>query len=623
MGPGNTMLTRLLYLLGEAYAQRYSISQDSEDLDRAISHFQSSANLSVGPQGSRLEAAMAWAHYASKKQGPAAALDALDVAIDVITLYGASQDQGVTRRHQRLSTTSFIVLNAAARALRAERVDKALQYLEKGRGVVWRQLHDLRMSVHYPAAENHPLIDRLRTVSRDLDAAERRIRGTFNYGEKFKWLEETPVTQRMLFRENEAKYAKIAKEREDLLRTIRETIPDFGRFLLPTSINDWIKLLPEHGAVVVVNVTQSQCDAIILSGRFGEPKHVPLDKFSGEKAKGLRETLRTLLVDLGMLQRSQVIPDTRAIRPAKPKSSSPTLSSILQELWVAVVNPVVDALGLHQSQTADHRIWWCPTGPLASLPLHAAGIYRGSSRDNLSRYAVSSYTPTVASLIERLVEKRKLSSEANSGICMVSVSTAPGLPHIPGIQLEVDNINAQLEGTSISSLRLQEGEATVQATTSAMENHSCIHLACHGAQDTTEPLKSRFYLQDGQLDLSTILDSNLKNADLAFLSACETSVGDARLSEEVVHLAAGMLAAGYRGVVGTMWSIQDTHAPRVAEEYYKELIRRSGQINGNSAVLDGRQAAFALQHAVHQLQETLDDSDSALLCWVPYVHFGL
>ena len=34
----------------------------------------------------------------------------------------------------------------------------------------------------------------------------------------------------------------------------------------------------------------------------------------------------------------------------------------------------------HQSDSCPdpldrHCIWWCPTGPLAFLPLHAAGIY--------------------------------------------------------------------------------------------------------------------------------------------------------------------------------------------------------------------------------------------------------
>lgn len=208
---------------------------------------------------------------------------------------------------------------------------------------------------------------------------------------------------------------------------------------------------------------------------------------------------------------------------------------------------------------------------------------------------------------------------------MVSESKAPGLPPIPGARLEVEAIGTQFDGTPINSLRLQEEGATVQATISAMEKYSCVHLACHGKQDTVEPLRSGFQLHDGQLDLSTILKSNMKNADLAFLSACQTSVGDSRLSEEVVHLAAGMLAVGYKGVVGTMWSIQDSHAPRVAEEFYRELIRLgSEQLDkGENAVLDVRHGALALSHAVQKLRVRLDDSDQNLQAWVPYVHFGL
>ena len=41
-------------------------------------------------------------------------------------------------------------------------------------------------------------------------------------------------------------------------------------------------------------------------------------------------------------------------------------------------------------------------------------------------------------------------------------------------------------------------------------------------------------------------------ADLAYLSACQTSTSNEKLSEEAVHLAAGMMAAGYHGDVATM-----------------------------------------------------------------------
>jgi CHAT domain-containing protein len=88
-----------------------------------------------------------------------------------------------------------------------------------------------------------------------------------------------------------------------------------------------------------------------------------------------------------------------------------------------------------------------------------------------------------------------------------------------------------------------------------MDQFPCIHLACHASQNVTDPLESSIYLYDGLLKLSEIMKKNLKNSDFAFLSACQTSKGNEKLLEEVVHLTSGMLAAGYWSVVGTMWSI--------------------------------------------------------------------
>lgn len=102
------------------------------------------------------------------------------------------------------------------------------------------------------------------------------------------------------------------------------------------------------------------------------------------------------------------------------------------------------------------------------------------------------------------------------------------------------------------------------------------------------------------------------------MSACQTSTGDETLSEEAVHLAAGMLAAGYRGVVATMWSIKDFYEPQIAEDFYANLT-------GQSKSLSSDDAARALHYATQKLRKEIkpEDSDSSLLVWVPYVHFGL
>ena len=47
----------------------------------------------------------------------------------------------------------------------------------------------------------------------------------------------------------------------------------------------------------------------------------------------------------------------------------------------------------------------------------------------------------------------------------------------------------------------------------------------------------------------------LHNASLAVLSACMTAMGDENLPDEVIHLAATLLFAGFPGVVATMWYV--------------------------------------------------------------------
>ncbi|TFK23338.1 hypothetical protein FA15DRAFT_594300 [Coprinopsis marcescibilis] len=297
-----------------------------------------------------------------------------------------------------------------------------------------------------------------------------------------------------------------------------------------------------------------------------------------------------------------------------------TLGSILATLWIDVVKPILDALGFssfpHQSSSELPRIWWCATGPLAFLPLHAAGIYDKGDSDTIFDYAVSSYTPTVTSLTSRV--KNALTSLVDtSGLFLVSQPDTPGLSRIPATMEEVRVIKAQLASSGVRDRTLEGSAATIEAGLREMENYNNVHFACHAIQDRDDPLQSGFHFHDGRVSLSTIVKKNLKNANLAFLSACQTSAGDEKLSEEAVHLAAGMLAAGYRGVVGTMWSISDNQAPEVAKDFYEYLLAGGGK------GIDASRASYALHHAIQSLRRRSGNSEHSLLTWVPYVHFGV
>jgi len=270
------------------------------------------------------------------------------------------------------------------------------------------------------------------------------------------------------------------------------------------------------------------------------------------------------------------------------------------------------------------RIWWCATGPLAFLPLHAAGIYNQSEPlariSCISDFAVSSYTPTVSALLDKVKRSVDVRSLSPSKLLIISQPNSPGCSPLPGATEEMNTIQKTIGSDHCTPL--EATVATISKVKLEMQSHGSIHFACHASQNIGAPLKSGFYLDDGRLELAELMKQNIAQCDLAFLSACQTSTGDEKLSEEAVHLAAGMLAVGYRGVVATLWSIKDEYGPVVAEGFYKYLMEH-GRIEGKMR-LDGASAARALHHAIQSIRERPDvgDTEKGLMAWVPYVHFG-
>ena len=233
---------------------------------------------------------------------------------------------------------------------------------------------------------------------------------------------------------------------------------------------------------------------------------------------------------------------------------------------------------------------------------------------------VSSYTPTVSALLEKVKVSANRTSQS-SKILLVSQPNTPDQRPIPGTTREIDAVCKKIGTDSCNLLRLDGAVATVSRVKQEMEVYKWVHLACHAIQTTHEPLRSGFFLHDGRLELLEVMKQNIPQCELAFLSACQTSTGDESLSEEVVHLAAGMLAVGYQGVVSTMWSIKDKHAPDVAGWFYEYLVKKGK--NEGIPRLESANAAYALHHATQCLRKKISDTESALLTWVPYVHFGL
>lgn len=164
---------------------------------------------------------------------------------------------------------------------------------------------------------------------------------------------------------------------------------------------------------------------------------------------------------------------------------------------------------------------------------------------------------------------------------------------------------------------LNDREASMEAVRTVMDQYRWVHLACHGSQHAGDPTQSAFHLYNGPLSFSNLMQTVADDAELAFLSACQTATGDENNPEESVHLTAGMLAVSFKGVVVTMWSIKEADAPTIVEEYYKNLLelRRTDAMGKREAG-----AALALHQAVNVLRDHVGERN--FLSWAPFVHFG-
>jgi hypothetical protein len=126
----------------------------------------------------------------------------------------------------------------------------------------------------------------------------------------------------------------------------------------------------------------------------------------------------------------------------------------------------------------------------------------------------------------------------------------------------------------------ENSPASLDEVLSHLPATSIAHFACHGQQNTRSPLKRALILQDGQLEVSQIMQQSMPNALLAFLSACES---DEKLPDEVIHLGATLLFCGFR------WSCRN-HV--VSKQYYLGNIDLI--VSRSIADADGPKIAFTM-----------------------------
>ena len=601
--------------LGSALEDRFELTRLPTDRSAAVSAFAEAAQHEPAAPSTRIRAARAAAALVADSE-PDRAADMLESAVRLLAEVTPRQLQ---RSDQQFAIGGFaglagdaaaLILARANTVIGQQRPTRALQVLEAGRAVLLSQALDTRddltdLRQHYPALAEHfiSLRDRL-----DQPQDPHPAPSVLNPDALL-----APPGQTAQDR------GRLAGELATVLEQIR-ALEGFATFGLPPPSAE---LLAEavSGPVVTFNVSAYGSNALLLTE----------DGISALELPGL--AYDTVASQINSFHRARFAAADSATSLPDRIAAQEKLLQILDWLWDVAAGPVLDALGYRQSPppgTAWPRVWWAPGGLLGLLPVHAAGHHSEFLAWDVARRTVidrviSSYTPTVRAL--RYARQHTRRDAALPGRALiVAMPVTPGLPgggELPNVPQEVAWVRDLLPDTVL----LAEPDTSEPVTGSAgiatranvldqLPRCPVAHFACHGVTDPADPSKSLLLLHDYQSDpltVASLAPVDLGQAQLAYLSACETALtSTAGLIDEAIHLTTAFQLAGFPHVIGTLWEINDELAVTIARAFYTDL-------RTSPHVLDTGQAARALHNAVRAARDKLPRTPSL---WAAYIHAG-
>ena len=589
-----------LHSLGIGLVDLFELTGDADALAEARTVLGQAAGDDAAPVTVRVRSGWLRSTAATLAGDFAAALAAIEGVVDLLPRLAPPGLRRHDRVHRIGEEVRGVGAQAAAAALNAGRPTRAVELLEQARGLLIAEAlaarddlsglrnlaPDLALELVELRAEIAAMDDRPGAGGTAAEPDGSGARHTRSRGEA-------------------AESRRVVSDRWDALLARIRAVPGLEGFWAPPSA-DSLRPAAADCPVVIVTTHRDRCDALILDGSESSVRHVPLPGLTHEETRQQASRFRAALRNA-----HRAIAGLTAARQAQID-----MRQTLEWLWDTTAGPVLDALA-HRSPPGPDQPWprvcWCPVGPLAALPLHAAGYHDSDDGRSVLDRVVSSYTPTVQALARlraRLPQGGPLGSPVPTLI--VAIAGAPGVSPLPDVRAEVDSLRSLLPDASI----LDGPAATHDAVLAALPRYPVVHLACHGVTNRVFPDSSQLVLYDHgtrPLTITQIMRQELPNAGLAYLSACSTSDQNPRLIDESLHITSAFLLVGYPRVVGTLWEVADQAASRVAAQFYGYLTA-----NGSHSP-DIESTAHALHLAVRALRAEYLGQPAL---WASHVHVG-
>ncbi|EAS19347.1 conserved hypothetical transmembrane protein, FOG, TPR repeat [Flavobacteria bacterium BBFL7] len=141
-----------------------------------------------------------------------------------------------------------------------------------------------------------------------------------------------------------------------------------------------------------------------------------------------------------------------------------------------------------------------------------------------------------------------------------------GLPKLYNTNDEVFSINKYIEGDNYIN-----DQATKSNFKDLVSDYKIIHLATH-ASSGENPFIA-FY--DSKLTIKELYSLD-NNAQLVFLSACDTSIGEIIQGEGTLTIARGFFYTGSQAVIASLWKTSDKSTSYIVEDFYQNIDNELG-----------------------------------------------
>ena len=610
-GPDDPGLGRYANSLGAALQDLFDSTGDAVLLPEARMVYAAAGNAASVPTVDRVEANRGAAWAAMTMGDAAGALAACERAVALLPQIAPRRLSHSDREHG-LGRLAGLAAEAASAAVAANRPARAIELLEQARGVLLAQAIEARSDLtllHTHAPDLATELERLRDSLDAIDHTGSQLSVSLEMALDTGSASPTGKQRVEAARRNAEDRRLLSEAWDQVLIQIRR-LPGFGGFMRPPPITK-LQQAATEGPIVLLNVSRYRSDALLLTLHPDQPiRSVPLPG----------------------LTRSQVIEQinrlTAALTAAEKRiglaQGNAEIHAVLGWLWDEVAVVVLDDLGLHVRPAQEAiwpRLWWCPVGEMAYLPLHAAGHHDSADPPSgrpstVMDRVVSSYTPTIR-VLQYARQDRSRTLAAEPGAVIVAMPDTPDAPdarQLPGAQGEADML-CQLIPDSLTFI---EAEATRDSVVSALARHKIAHFACHGLTEWGTPTTSRLLLHDHAtrpLTVTELSGLHLPEAELAYLSACSTTATSQRLADEALHITAAFQLAGFRNVIGTLWPISDAVAAEIARDFYLRLT------NGGTTPPEVTSAAVALHQAIRQARRSELGPYPTL--WAAHIHAGI